>query len=55
MIISGELLARLRRVADNDFGGMSLEEALDRLLREHQEHVMLKAPAAKRESDGQSL
>ncbi len=42
-------------MADNDYGGVSLEEALDRLLREHQEHVMLEAAAANRENDGQSL
>jgi hypothetical protein len=49
--ISEDLLARLRDVADKDYGGVSLEEALDRLLREHQEHVILAAAAANRENE----
>jgi hypothetical protein len=51
MNISDELLARLRVVADRDHGGASLEETLDRLLREHQEHVMLEAAAANRDTE----
>jgi 3alpha(or 20beta)-hydroxysteroid dehydrogenase len=41
--ISDELLARLTTVATNDYGGASVEQAVDRLLREHQEYVMLEA------------
>ncbi len=41
--ISAELLSRLKTVADKDFHGVTVEEALDRLLREHQEYVMLEA------------
>ena len=38
-----DLLARLATVAENDYQGASVEQALDRLLREHQEYVMLEA------------
>ena len=47
--IPEELLERLRTVAEHDYGGASLDETLDRLLREHQEYVMLEAAAALRE------
>jgi hypothetical protein len=50
---SEDLLARLRTVADIDYGGVSLEETLDRLLREHQEYVRLKAAATNRENNEQ--
>jgi hypothetical protein len=43
------LLERLRTVAEHDYGGASMEETLDRLLREHQEYVMLEAAAELRE------
>jgi hypothetical protein len=49
--IPDELLSRLKRVAEHDYGGASLEETLDRLLREHQEHVMLGAAAELRERE----
>jgi hypothetical protein len=48
--ISDDLLARLRIIADKGFGGASLEDALDRLLREHQEYVMLEAAGELREN-----
>ncbi len=41
--LSDELLSRLTTVAENDYAGASVDEALDRLLREHQEYVMLEA------------
>jgi hypothetical protein len=41
--VPAELLERLRTVADHDYEGASTEQALDRLLREHQEYVMLEA------------
>ena len=43
--ISAELLERLTTVAEHDYEGASVEEALDRLLREHQEYVMIEAAA----------
>jgi hypothetical protein len=49
MDIPEDLLARLKTIADHDYGGVSLEEALDRLLREHQEYVMLEAAGELRE------
>lgn len=48
--IPEELLARLRTVAEKDYGGASLGETLDRLLREHQEYVMLEAAGEIREN-----
>jgi hypothetical protein len=48
--IPEELLSRLRTVADKDYGGASLESALDRLLHEHQEYVMLEAAGELREN-----
>ena len=48
--IPENLLARLRTVAEKDYGGASLEETLDRLLREHQEYVMLEAAGELREN-----
>jgi hypothetical protein len=47
--IPDELLSRLKTVAEHDYGGVTLEETLDRLLREHQEHVMLGAAGEFRE------
>ena len=41
--VSDQLLSRLTTVAENDYEGASVEQALDRLLREHQEYVMLEA------------
>jgi 3alpha(or 20beta)-hydroxysteroid dehydrogenase len=41
--LSDELLSRLSTIAENDYDGASVEEALDLLLREHQEYVMLEA------------
>jgi len=41
--ISADLLARLTTVAEKDYHGIPVPEALDRLLREHQEYVMLGA------------
>lgn len=41
--IPEDLLTRLTAVAEKDYRGASLPEALDRLLREHQEYVMLEA------------
>ncbi len=48
--ISDDLLSRLRTVADKSYGGASLEDTLDRLLREHQEYVMLEAAGELREN-----
>jgi hypothetical protein len=48
--ISDELLTRLHTVADNDYEGASLADALDRLLREHQEYVMIEAAGEAREN-----
>jgi hypothetical protein len=48
--ISADLLSRLRTVAEKDYGGVSLDETLDRLLREHQEYVMLGAAGELREN-----
>jgi hypothetical protein len=48
--ISAEILTRLRTVAMKDYGGASLDETLDRLLREHQEYVMLEAAGELREN-----
>jgi hypothetical protein len=38
-----DLLSRLTTVAEHDYHGASMEETLDRLLREHQEYVMVEA------------
>jgi hypothetical protein len=43
--ISTDLLTRLNTVVEKDYQGASLEQALDRLPREHQEHVVLEAAA----------
>ena len=48
--VSDELLARLTTVAENDYSGSSVEETLDRLLREHQEHVVLETAGKVREA-----
>ena len=47
--IPDDLLERLQTVAEHDYGGANLPETLDRLLREHQEYVMLEAAAELRE------
>ena len=47
--IPDDLLERLQIVAEKDYGGATLEETLDRLLREHQEYVMLEAAGELRE------
>jgi hypothetical protein len=41
--ISDDLASRLNTVAEKDYHGASIAETLDRLLREHQEYVMLEA------------
>ena len=43
--VASDLLTRLNTVAEKDYQGASLEQTLDRLLREHQEHVALAAVA----------
>ena len=43
--IPADLLTRLTTVAEKDYEGASLEQTLDRLLSEHQEHVVLGAAA----------
>jgi hypothetical protein len=48
--ISTDLLSRLQVIADKDYGGVSVEDALDRLLREHQEYVMIEAAGELREN-----
>jgi hypothetical protein len=50
IVISAELLSRLQTIAEKDYGGASLADALDRLLREHQEYVMLEAVGELREN-----
>jgi hypothetical protein len=49
--ISPDLLARLNTVAEKDYNGATIEQTLDRLLREHQEHVMLGAAAQLAQND----
>jgi hypothetical protein len=48
--ISADLLSRLETVAENDYGGVPVADALDRLLREHQEYVMIEAAGKLREN-----
>ena len=48
--VSDDVLSRLRTIAEKDYGGVPLEEALDRLLREHQEYVMIEAAGELREN-----
>ena len=48
--IPAELLSRLRTVADSDYDGAPLPETLDRLMREHQEYVMIEAAGELREN-----
>ena len=48
--LSADLLSRLRTIAEKDYGGVSMEEAVDRLLREHQEYVMIEAAGKLREN-----
>jgi hypothetical protein len=43
--ISPDLLARLNTIAEKDYERATIEQTLDRLLHEHQEHVMLGAAA----------
>ncbi len=48
--ISADLLSRLQTIAQKDYEGVSVEDALDRLLREHQEYVMIEAAGELREN-----
>ena len=48
--LSDNVLSRLRTIAEKDYGGVSAEDALDRLLREHQEYVMIEAAGELREN-----
>jgi hypothetical protein len=48
--ISADLLSRLQTIAQKDYEGVSVEDALDRLLREHQEYVMIEAAGKLREN-----
>ena len=48
--IPADLLTRLQTIAEKDYGGASVEDALDRLLREHQEYVMIEAAGELREN-----
>jgi transcriptional antiterminator Rof (Rho-off) len=48
--ISADLLSRLQTIAEKDYGGVSIADALDRLLREHQEYVMIEAAGELREN-----
>jgi hypothetical protein len=48
--ISADLLSRLKTIAQKDYEGVSVEDALDRLLREHQEYVMIEAAGKLREN-----
>ena len=48
--IPADLLSRLQTVADKDYGGVPMADALDRLLREHQEYVMIEAAGELREN-----
>jgi hypothetical protein len=41
--ISASPLNRLQTVAEKDYEGATLEESLDRLLRKHQEYVVIAA------------
>jgi hypothetical protein len=41
--VSDQLLERLTRLAEHDYRGITLEQALQRLLSEHQEYVVLEA------------
>jgi 3alpha(or 20beta)-hydroxysteroid dehydrogenase len=51
--ISADLLSRLQTVAEKDYHGASLADTLDRLLREHQEYVVIEAVGELREKSGQ--
>ena len=48
--IPADLLSRLQTVAEKDYGGVGVADALDRLLREHQEYVMIEAAGELREN-----
>ena len=48
--VSDDVLSRLQTIAGKDYGGVSVEDALDRLLREHQEYVMIEAAGKLREN-----
>jgi hypothetical protein len=41
--ISEGVLNRLQTVAEKDYEGTTLQQTLDRLLREHQEYVVIEA------------
>jgi hypothetical protein len=48
--VSADVLSRLQTIAEKDYGGVPVEEAVDRLLREHQEYVMIEAAGKLREN-----
>jgi hypothetical protein len=48
--VSDDVLSRLQTIAEKDYDGASVEEAVDRLLREHQEYVMIEAAGKLREN-----
>ena len=48
--IPADLLSRLQTIAEKDYGGVSIADALDRMLREHQEYVMIEAAGELREN-----
>jgi hypothetical protein len=48
--IPADLLSRLQTIAEKDYGGVAIADALDRLLREHQEYVMIEAAGELREN-----
>jgi hypothetical protein len=48
--VSDDVLFRLQTIAEKDYDGASVEEAVDRLLREHQEYVMIEAAGKLREN-----
>jgi hypothetical protein len=53
--VSDHLLERLTRLAAHDYRGATLEQALERLLSEHQEYVVLEAAGdARRKAEGSS-
>jgi len=48
--VSDDVLSRLQTIAEKDYDGASVEQAVDRLLREHQEYVMIEAAGKLREN-----
>ena len=52
--VSDQLLDRLTRLAEHDYQGVTVEQALERLLSEHQEYVVLEAAGdARRRAEGE--